>query len=1243
MESFEEPGHIGRENLLEVPTLSNCFSEEEDVKATHQHRFSPAPRRRNSDSSEEMEAEIPSTTARKVSFADAFGFDLVSVKEFDSWDNPITQPSDDLEDEDVPVDEFYLTPLFLVPTTQEELLQTVRAHKICLEFVEFLPGVICMKGIIRVLNITFQKLVYVRMSLDNWLTYYDILAEYVPNSCDGETDQFLFKISLVPPYQKEGAKVEFCIRYETSVGIFWSNNNSKNYVLICHKKGTASSLDNNKPQEGVTNKHIKGCLKTTLNSKEETLTMADKDIWINSRISDIPQIVYSHLDNENKYRKENEEEKNDGCNEDDKENEKELELLLSHHFTRSRSSSMNERSSYATEPVRFPNELQQLGDKLEPGLIRQPLPKSSSTEHSLQDKELQNNQTYSVGNNRQLLFPEKCSEVDLLNKTAQSLEGLNPNETYFSPEYWSEINKNQNIPDTVSSNCGMHPAYVQSEESKNVPRNKTKETLFIGEDNYNFKKTRETISLEDDEAGKLKENALKRKYNNIKTVQEQLKQETAFQIPELDSENIGHEPQREKVESKNKLCLNRGLNSDAMANADVTENCLASFHSEDIVEEKHKSEYNDDKEKEIMLENLENSPEKQISLTSRYRKHVLRDNYEINRLAKLPQREEVMTSSVPGEIKEQMSKSIGLPYLSDSGNSNNNKTESKSCIIDESNHDLKKEEIRIPEKLHNTLWESQSHIVPPVDEYVFMHSINTKKMSDSRNNLEKRKYSQNDNPENRNISEVEPCQSEPGTIILKDQSTWDRLMIQTPSGSENQLAERQSEANKRVQIKELTGVEAMGGINDNARCLKVSPTDELFTCQDAFRYEETSVTKHDNTEEAEAVTAASIIKMTSESIPEKMSASEKAVIVKLPQETALSDRPTEEKEMVFDIHEGRNDGSHYPLCQCNREGVLCDTKFGVSASHINNVPTYETVHVEMISTHAANEMLAKAEHNSVNNSPSTEIFCPFSAEGKIVSEQGVHCEGVQLNHSEHSSQGLHNKEVEEGSIWSSFSHLGPTTEPKMCHLDKNVVGSCYKNSSVISPKGFAGPRIAEVEEMSPPPTNASTEIAAQSGCNFNPKDETTHVITNTTKLQEFLPSENREGNISQFSHQTEFSPEKQIRPTILIRESTEEREETSLASEGLITEKKMNIIRHDKQAFFDHTGISSQKNEAYNSPAECLVLKHIAYKIFYFLLFIVFCVTLYHYDLIVCFALYLFSLCWLYCDGRRNKNSIKKE
>ncbi|KAL8221306.1 UNVERIFIED_CONTAM: Protein phosphatase 1 regulatory subunit 3A [Gekko kuhli] len=223
----------------------------------------PSPRRRNSDSSEETEPEAPSTIARKVSFADAFGFDLVSVKEFDTWEVPTTLPNDDLEDEVVPVEEFYLTPLFTLPTTQEELLQKVRAQKVWLESIEFLPGITCMKGSIRVLNVSFEKLVYVRMSLDNWLTYYDILAEYVPNSCDGETDQFFFKISLVPPYQRDGAKVEFCIRYETSAGIFWSNYNHHNYILMCHKKETAL-VEDTKLQEDA-DKQIKGCLKSTLN------------------------------------------------------------------------------------------------------------------------------------------------------------------------------------------------------------------------------------------------------------------------------------------------------------------------------------------------------------------------------------------------------------------------------------------------------------------------------------------------------------------------------------------------------------------------------------------------------------------------------------------------------------------------------------------------------------------------------------------------------------------------------------------------------------------------------------------------------------------------------------------------------------------------------------------------------------------------------------------------------------------
>lgn len=262
MESFEGPSRVSKANLLEVPTVNDFSSEDEDVKPDIKHRFSPLPRRRNSASSEEEEADTPTTIARKVSFADAFGFDLVSVKEFDTWEVPNPAQNNDLEDEVFPQEEFFLSQLFTLPASQEELLQKVREQKVLLESIVFLPGITCMNGIIRVLNVSFEKQVYVRMTLDDWVSYYDILAEFMPNSCGSETDQFCFKISLVPPYQRDGAKVEFCIRYETSIGTFWANNDDKNYTLICHKKENVSKLDN-KPHRETTDRHLKGCLKTT--------------------------------------------------------------------------------------------------------------------------------------------------------------------------------------------------------------------------------------------------------------------------------------------------------------------------------------------------------------------------------------------------------------------------------------------------------------------------------------------------------------------------------------------------------------------------------------------------------------------------------------------------------------------------------------------------------------------------------------------------------------------------------------------------------------------------------------------------------------------------------------------------------------------------------------------------------------------------------------------------------------------
>ncbi|KAJ8382858.1 hypothetical protein SKAU_G00036360 [Synaphobranchus kaupii] len=80
----------------------------------------------------------------------------------------------------------------------------------------------------------------------------------------------MFKITLVPPFQREGAKVEFCLRYEIPGGTFWANNNGMNYVLFCHKRSARDGKDNQ--PEDFKYKNKKSCLKAMGkdNSNERT-------------------------------------------------------------------------------------------------------------------------------------------------------------------------------------------------------------------------------------------------------------------------------------------------------------------------------------------------------------------------------------------------------------------------------------------------------------------------------------------------------------------------------------------------------------------------------------------------------------------------------------------------------------------------------------------------------------------------------------------------------------------------------------------------------------------------------------------------------------------------------------------------------------------------------------------------------------------------------------------------------------
>ncbi|NXN42863.1 PPR3A phosphatase, partial [Rhinoptilus africanus] len=1116
MESFEGPSRVSRANLLEVPTVNDFSSEDEDVKPDIKHRFSPLPRRRNSASSEEEEAEPPHTITRKVSFADAFGFDLVSVKEFDIWEIPNTGQSNDIEDEFFPQEEYFFSQLFMLPASQEEVLQKVREQKVLLESIVFLPGVTCMNGIVRVLNLSFEKLVYVRMTLNNWLSYYDILAEFMPNSCGSETDQFCFKISLVPPYQKDGAKVEFCIRYETSVGTFWANNDDKNYTLICHKKETVPKVDN-KPHKEVADRHLKGCLKTTQNSKEEILATSDDDTWNNSRTSDtnIPEIVYSQAEDKdttpaNENIKDKNAEYNQGAHEDD---ETELELLLNQHFTGARgTSSRDERNLHTREPVNFPSKTERLEKKLtcterSSDLLRHPVPISSSS-----------------GN------------------TSQEIGGELKDKFKYSPrDYNSQPSGEKVAPGLVNSSESEDDADTSKGACETRP---------------------ETISPEHDESMQLNARIAGTLDGNANPAPEHQPLQMSHQTPDsLLSDADKNEGKIKMIESKVRVHLRGDLYADTFAHADVSIDPAKSQYTQ--------------------------------------RKGV-------------------------GEMS-------GKNYNTDAGKEKKVIEVADLALIGE-------EEAPKPFKSHrNQAAKALTTTAPSAED-----------------NKQTPRPAQADPPASSPWDErrAEGAWEHRGFTRLKDRGKSD-------NANKGRLIGEESEADPGGQRWRETGSEVRWGARGKAGPRSAASAEELFTCQKAESCEKPPVCEQGITEEAAAGTAY-IIKTTSESAPEKMSASEKAVIAKLPRETALSDRPTEEKETAFDTHEGRNDGSHYALCQLNTVGVLYDTEFEKeSVLDIYNAHVHETLQGETASVFNSREKCAKAQPDIGNILPVGEAVKASATGKKEDLLQGLYSEVSRCPPS--AQKHLYSEEAEELRRGEShvgvLSYLCAKAETKMPPSGTNAVPSYhYKSFSVASSEGstLAGDTEHLYRHFE---FKVVDKVAAESGYDLSLRNEMTCINKNLSPEAEKkeVPSTSgnvisREGggrNIGQFFHQAEFKQEKSSRPEVLISKPTKEIGGTDSQSDHSINEgKTLNWLDDswkESQHISDSADISNQKSEAPNLPSESPSLKHIACKIFYFFFFLLFAATLYHYDLMVCLALYLFSLYWLYCEGGRNKKSVKKE
>ncbi|XP_004865330.1 protein phosphatase 1 regulatory subunit 3A [Heterocephalus glaber] len=1114
MEPAEVPSQISKDNFLGVPNLSDSSCEDEDVKTAFKPGFSPQPSRRSSESPEDVYLDTPTSETRRVSFADSFGFNLVSIKEFDSWELPSVSTDFELRKDIFHTEEYILSPLFDLPSSKD-LMQQLQIRKAILESTEYPPGSTCMKGIIRVLNVSFEKLVYVRMSLDDWQTYYDILAEYVPNSCDGETDQFSFKISLVPPYQKDGSKVEFCIRYETSMGTFWSNNNGTNYILLCQKKEQQPVPE--KPQEEVSSTQKKGCLKVK-SSKEESSITSEENNFRESKFTDtdIPTIICFHEDEED-LESSNQNVK-DVNSEQDEHNEKELDLMINQHLIRTRSAaSRDEKDTFSSDPVNFPNkaeglEKKKIHGKLRTDLFERPLSPNSSVENSLKG-DFYHNDKYSSRN--------ECSHQ-------------------LSEEIISEMREiKPSLKDTSSDE--LVQLHIDSKE--------------VLDDNGN----------------------LGHRSCRVKVSWFSPAQQMASDL------NKKHEGGGKKSKIKDWEGLSKDFHSGSCA-------CTERSTDNRSLKEDY-GKVKDEKEQSVHLGvNKKQSKNFQLSLHDQERKSG---------------HSEISLEGTEARKKD-------LPALS-----------CKDATIP-----AQAIAVMFPSTRTNLNWEettlTTSESDHPAGEGMTSEGITSKVCLSRKRNVLRDDY-------------VFQAEEEKSDWINPEDRGRNTQHTENWNILERQEKVKGNKTNISEQIKEQADCKDMWGERDNTS-LNVTPTEELFTCQKTECDELYSLADHGVTEKAQAGTAY-IIKTTSESTPESMSAREKAIIAKLPQETARSDRPIEVKETAFDPHEGKNDDAHYTLCQRDTAGVIYDNEFEKeSHADICIVRADETEKEETMHMYNPGKMQDREKHGVGNIISVEESSQVITNNQKATSNLDLHLEVLSTD----------KRIFAENSDLGQVQNLSKKTDLEVAVLsasnsDTNRASQTDCHISSHHPKTSV-PSYEQAGENTITTTHLQS-ISTESGDNCNPGEIQGHLGSKPKKASTNSESSSgcrKERCMGQIFQPGECSVEKSVGPMILINEPLENMEEARHDNEGLLSSGQSQYSSGDNTSE-NYASASFPDHESEAQSHESLLLKYANSKIPYFLLFLVFLVTIYQYDLMIGLAFYLFSLYWLYREGGRQKESAKKK
>jgi hypothetical protein len=113
-----------------------------------------------------------------------------------------------------------------LPTTEAEVMAELGAHGVQVESCLLRPPTCFLS--LRVLNVAYQKSVFIRSTANGWASHTDTHATF--GSCVSATTERFFATLSVPSYSA-GTKLEFAVCYKAGTQEFWDNNSGRNYII----------------------------------------------------------------------------------------------------------------------------------------------------------------------------------------------------------------------------------------------------------------------------------------------------------------------------------------------------------------------------------------------------------------------------------------------------------------------------------------------------------------------------------------------------------------------------------------------------------------------------------------------------------------------------------------------------------------------------------------------------------------------------------------------------------------------------------------------------------------------------------------------------------------------------------------------------------------------------------------------------------------------------------------------------